>query len=957
MRTVNFRAEATRFEMERGRGGKEVYHFPIVLEPAFSLFSHRKKRSLVPDSSYGDGASVEKVHPWTAVAVRVRPSREDKSLQELAEQFLLSLSCQVGFEIIAHRGRIACQVMVSPQIAPTVIAHLTTLYPKSEAFKAEDLLGQIPRGSVVVTNYRLRESHFFPLRTDFKLDTYGSLFGALAGLGADQFGAFQVILAPASHNWRENIRLAARSDFDPAKSVFYDLPDLPKIANRKVAKPLFAVSVRLAGSSVSVVSQMERFLSQFEGDNSFVPVRTPHPAASVFGRTVHSTGMLLNAEELARLVHVPAPEVISRPVESADRAAAPPPMATRQILIPLGINRHRGAETLVGIPEGMHTRHSAIVGTSGAGKTTLIVHLLVSLAEQGYPFAFIDPAGDAARQLVGLLPRHRQNDCVYFDPANRDFPPAFNVLESADERQRQLLCSDLMVSFENYYRNAWGPRMAMMMRNVINLLFNTTGEKTLLDIRRVLMDGKYREELLSNVGDPQVLDFWRNVYTTLPKGSADPILNKLSEFVDNPLVRNVIGQPNLVDANRIMNENGILIASLCKGLLGEDAANLLGSFLLSKFRMGAMARAGMPPEDRRLFTVVVDEAQNYANTRANASIMTSFLSEARKYRVALVMATQFLNQLHQDAVAGILGNVGTLVVFRSGIPDSQLLERELGTFIAEDVLNLAVGEALVRMGTANSSFNVKVPAPRILDLSLAEETIRLSQARYCRSRDVVEEMIGQRSSGAGEEAVTGSSEELSPAEHSFLKYVWDNSNLPTTATYKALGLSNYSGNRMKQSLIKRGLLCEVRTKLGRRARIAKFLIPSQVACQKMGLPPYHGRGGPVHQYLQSFVRQQAEARGYGVHVEHHIPGGDENIDVVIEKDGIVTAVEIAVSSTGERELHNIKKCLAAGYGRVLSLLVDASVLEDTRNLAGNSLDREELAKVSFGNVNEVSRFL
>lgn len=589
----------------------------------------------------------------------------------------------------------------------------------------------------------------------------------------------------------------------------------------------------------------------------------------------------------------------------------------------------------------------------------MTLSILSALADKGYAFAFIDPAGDAARQLLGLIPENRRNDCVYFDPADRDFPPAFNVLESAEERERELLCSDLMASFENYFRSSWGSRMAMIMRNVINLLFGTPEEKTLLDMMQVLTNAEYRDELLGKVADAHALDFWHNIYTLLPKAAMDPILSKLSEFLDSPTTRNVIAQPNLIDAGSIMNQNKMFVGSLPKAQVGEDAANLLGSFLLAKFRIAALARAGIPPENRRLFTIVLDEAHNFANTRANASILTTFLSEARKYRVPLILVTQFLSQLHPDAISGILGNVGTIVVFRCGLPDAQVLERELGRFIVDDVLNLGVGEALVRMGRADTSFKIGIPPPRATDSRSAEEIIRLSRSRYCRSRQEVERMLVSRWHGftPPKEEEAGAGTELSADEHSFLECVSRNPNLPVTATYKALGLSNYSGNKLKQQLVKRGLLSEVRTKLGRRARIAKFLIPSQAACLKLGLPAYHGRGGAVHQYLQSLVSQQATASGYSVQVEQKVAGTDESVDVVVEKNGLMTAVEIAVTSTAERELQNIRKCLVAGYHRVVVLFVDPGTLDDTVNLTRSSLDEGDRDKVKLGLVNEFTKFL
>lgn len=315
----------------------------------------------------------------------------------------------------------------------------------------------------------------------------------------------------------------------------------------------------------------------------------------------------------------------------------------------------------------------------------------------------------------------------------------------------------------------------------------------------------------------------------------------------------------------------------------------------------------------------------------------------------------YSNQM--STVAAILGNVSTFITFHTGLPDAQTLQKELGKFTVEDVLNLNVGECVVRMGRAESSFNVVVSPPKTPDMCLAEEVIRISRDKYCRPRRIVEQAIRDNALSVAAEDNISDRELLSAEELEFIEGIQRYPDYSTTAIYKALGLSNYSGNKIKHSLLERGLLCEVRTKLGRRKRIAKFLIPSQAVCQKLGLPPYHGRGGLIHQYLQSVVRQQAEANGYTAQVEHQIPGCDDSIDVLVERDSVTTAIEIAVSSTDERELGNINKCLAAGYDNVLALFVDASLLADTKDLVSSTLSERELCKVRFGLVNDINSFL
>ena len=950
-----------RQEMEKGKGDASIYTHPVNLEPPFTPFRHTmrsvpERQNLVSIRNQ-DSRNVSNHQELTFI--RIRPSREARVTSALEEQLLLALASarEVSFEVVCLRKMISMQMAVDADRCPHVIGCIHGLYPNAEAYVSEDLLRPVTTESMMVSNFGLRESHFFPLQTDLRLDTYGPLFGALGGLAADEFAVLQILFVPVTHDWKTNIVKASSDEYEPNKSPFYDLPHLPKMADRKTSKPLYAVSVRTIASSDETTAKLEGFWRQFDGDNGLIRLAQNHSPLAVMERTSYTNGMILNTEELARLVHLPSPEVLSDRVETAIHGGAPPPAAKQDFLVPLGSNQYGGIESDTGIPLETYAKHCSILGRSGEGKTTLILHQLSMLAERGYGFAFIDPSGDAATQLLGLIPSHRQEHCVYFDPSDTSYPPGFNPIEPVNDRERHLLCSDLMASLENYYLDAWGPRMAMILRNAIWLLLQSSGNRTLIDIIRLLMNVQFREELLAEVSDPSLVSFWRDIYPSLPKGAAQPILNKLSEFIDNPLVRNVIAQPNLLDVGNIMRENMIFIASLSKGLIGDDAASLLGSFLLARFRISTLARAGLPVQQRELFPIIVDEAQNYARTRANASIMTTFLSEARKYGVPLVLATQSFSQFHPDATAGVLANASTSIVFRCGLPDAHTVQKEMGCFGIDDILNLGVGECIVRMSASENSFRVKVPPPRTGDPSRARDIISISRARYCRPRQVVEESIRDNIQSTAAPDELDKSKELSKDELRFLNHVWQNPERPTTATYQDLGLSNYSGNKLKQTLLKRGFLCEVRTKLGRGARIAKFLIPSQTACRKMGLPPYHGRGGPVHQYLQSYVGQQAETSGYSVQVEHRIPGAEGSIDVVIEREGTATAIEIAVSSTEQRELHNIDKCLTAGYDNVLALFVDPSLLDETRILASNNLIQSDLARVRFGLVDDVKRHL
>jgi len=945
--------------MHRGMGGSSISPSPVALEPVFTPFSQGKEaQNTIPAARGGAGtASIVTMSPL--VAVRIRPTKENKWTRDLAEQFLLSLSFPASFEIVSIGGKVACQMVTRRDTAAALNGRLSALYADAEVFETKDILASAHIGSAAVATCRLRHTHFFPLRTEFKSDPYGSLLGIFASLGASQFGCLQVIVVPAHSGWGNNIMTAARSAYDPSKSAFYDLPNLPRMAERKASKPLFAVSLRLGGSTARVVNQLEGFLRQFEGENGLVCLAEPYPASSLWDRTVHSSGMLLNAEELACLGHVPGLEGNGLNLETAMPGVAPPDNATRNSLVTLGESHHQGRETAVGISAEALARHVAVFGSTGTGKTTMLLRF-AELVDKGYGLAFLDPHGDAAETFLSLIPERRVDDCIYFNPGDREFPPGLNILESSGERENQLLCSDLLVSFERLFQDSWGPRMEWILRQCINTLLSSEGNKNLRDINRLLFDEDYRNRVLQTVDDPDIMGFWRHNFPKLPRGSLEPIVNKVSKFVDNPLVRNIIAQPNLIDFQEIVRNNRVFIANLSKGILGEDTAFLLGSFILSKLQIATLSRGELPPSQRRLFTIIIDEFQNYASDDTNTASIRSFLSEARKFGVVLVMATQFLSQLHKDVTAAIFGNVGTIVAFRCGVLDSQLLQKEFGWFTAEDIMDLGTLKAVVRMERSNACFNLEVPRLAVPQRSCRDSIINLSRQRYCRPRKEVAQLIWKPEDTVDrkeEGKASGTEDELNSRQVAFLEMVQQRPGQSVTDLYRALGLSAYMGDRLKRELVGRGFLLEVVTNMGAGSRIAKFLVPLPRASEVLNQSDLPGRGSTTHKSIQALLRTMGEKKGYRVTVEAQLTESGKSVDVLWEKGGQKTGIEVAVMSKKENEVANIKRALENGLDKVVVVFIDQGHMDEVQALAAQTLQPGEMERAGFCILTDLRRFL
>jgi hypothetical protein len=316
----------------------------------------------------------------------------------------------------------------------------------------------------------------------------------------------------------------------------------------------------------------------------------------------------------------------------------------------LGITQFRSTHKRFGILPDDRRRHVAILGKTGMGKSTLLQNLIVSDIRDGRGVGLIDPHGDLADTLPALVPKHRTNDVVLFDAGDRDSPLSFNILACRNVEERPLVASGIVSAFKKLYSDSWGPRMEHILRNALLALLEVPGT-SLVSLLRMLSEAKYREAILKQVTDPVVSAFWNRefaaMHAKLQVEAIAPIQNKVGHFVSSPLTRNIVGQSrSTIDLRRIMDEGKVLIVNLSKGRIGDDASPLLGSLLVSAIQIAAMSRSNVAEADRRDWYLYVDEFQNFA-TESFATI----LSEARKYRLNLTIANQYLAQMDEHTAA------------------------------------------------------------------------------------------------------------------------------------------------------------------------------------------------------------------------------------------------------------------------------------------------------------------
>ena len=405
----------------------------------------------------------------------------------------------------------------------------------------------------------------------------------------------------------------------------------------------------------------------------------------------------------------------------------------------------RGEEHVFGIKKDDRRRHTYIIGKTGMGKTTLLENMVISDVRAGNGVAVVDPHGDFAEKILNFVPSSRINDVIYFNPADIDYPIAFNVMEQVDPKYKHLVASGLIGVFKKIWADSWGPRLEYLLRNVILGLLEYPGS-TLLGVPRMLVDKEYRKKVVNKITDPVVKAFWVDEFTKYSNQftveAISPIQNKVGQFLSSSLVRNIISQTHsAMDMKEIMDNKKILIMNLAKGRIGEDYSALLGAMLITKIQLAAMGRVDTPEEERKDFYLYVDEFQNFA-TESFADI----LSEARKYRLDLIIAHQYISQLEEPVSDAVFGNVGTIITFRVGATDAEFLEKEFEpVFMMNDLVNLAKYDIYLKLmidGVSGDAFSATaLPPVSATEKSNAEKIIKVSRERYSSKREVVEEKI------------------------------------------------------------------------------------------------------------------------------------------------------------------------------------------------------------------------
>lgn len=689
-----------------------------------------------------------------------------------------SIQPSISFEIVAKQEDIRFYVWTPKKMKDLVEKQINGAYPDAEILEVDEYNIFTPDGKVAYKSFQLGKSNFYPIKTfkDLATDPMSAITSSLAKMNPGEAAAIQVVISPAESDWQKEgshfISSTKKSESDPEKAKFSTPAKTLEAVENKISKPGFETSIRIVVVSPSeemakgTVSNLSSAFAQFAGDinklsgrkiwrkGSFMEdfLYRYQPMFNLFEN--HSS--ILNSEELATVFHFPNKQITTPHIYWLNSKSAPAPSEIPNEGLYLGVSSYRGVRREVFVGNEDRMRHVYVIGKTGTGKSELLKDMILQDIKEGKGVCFMDPHGDAIEDLLKLIPPERAEDVIYFNPSDTERPLGFNLLEAKTEDQKHFAATaviNMMYKlFDPYKTGIVGPRFEHAVRNAMLTAMYEPGS-TFVEIMRILTDSKFVQELLPKVTDPIIRRYWTDQIaqtSDFHKSEVlDYITSKFGRFVTNKLIRNIIGQSqSSFDLRRVMDEGKILLINLAKGSLGEENSNFLGLILVPRVLMAAMSRVDLPMEQRRDFYFYVDEFQNFATPD-----FATILSEARKYRLGLCVANQFIGQVEEEVKNAVFGNVGTIVSYRVGVTDANYLAHEFSpTFGEDDLLNVEKYHAFVKTIVNNEpvppfSLDMTKDITKIKAMEserVAEIIKEMSRLKYGRDEKLVEAEITRR---------------------------------------------------------------------------------------------------------------------------------------------------------------------------------------------------------------------
>lgn len=709
----------------------------------------------------------------------------------------------ISFEIVASDGLVRYYAVVPAVLTETIKQAISAAYPAArlEEVEMENIFSQQGKmQGVIGGEFELKKDFYYPIATyqESRRDAARALLDALSGVERGDGAAIQIMFRPAPENWTnksnqkvESIRngkskkSSAAGALDIMEALWKpptyginnssaDFPQLTALENEKIQAiedktkyPGYEVLTRVitssstAAKSQAILQSIVSAFSLFDSPryNGFKFNMTTDVdeliTAYIFRFFPQSTNKnILNSVELSTIFHLPDQNSIptGKVERQRIRQVDGPTEPMREGLL-IGVNEFRGIEKQIRLGINDRRRHTYIIGQTGMGKSKLLENLAYQDIMEGRGFCFIDPHGDSAEELLGMIPQSRMDDVIYFNPSDTENPLGFNIFEIESPEDMDFVISEtnsmLKSLFDPGNTGVVGPRMENIVRNAALLLMSDPDGGTFMDIPKVLVDPEFAKQKIKYLRNQRAIDFWTKEWPASQRSNdagelVSWVVSKWAPF-ESGLINNIIGQKkSAFNIREVMDNNKILLVNLSKGKLGEAAAKLLGMVFVMKFQAAAMSRADIPEDERKDFCLFVDEFQNFATDS-----FESILSEARKYRLNLILANQFTTQLKDSIKDAIFGNVPNKIVGRVGIDDAEILQKAFTpTFTAEDLTKTpnynSITTVLVN-GFPSAPFTMKLLPPIGRSNSEIREGLRkYSASKYGRPRAIVEDEIRKR---------------------------------------------------------------------------------------------------------------------------------------------------------------------------------------------------------------------
>ncbi|MBA3723432.1 MAG: type IV secretion system DNA-binding domain-containing protein [Candidatus Levybacteria bacterium] len=721
-----------------------------ILEKVISKTFYRKK---VEKSLTGISDKV-------ILFIKTPPGNDKK--EAAMEAFLLSLhrvvptGTSISLEMVSSGQFLRFYIVVAKEQRHIIESQLYAQFPEADIEEVKDYFSRWETNTAFIElSFKHHSMRPFKTHTELGDDLLKNLSAILAKTDPDEEVGVQLVLERVGS---KSYRRGVRALYHQFTSSSVESPAQAKLSkNLFIGKLRFAYRAKNIAIATAKLHTLVNLYKGVKGSHNELKKKKPlfsEDLSKAFKTRLFEKGELWSIPELATLYHFPSVgTIVSNVVQTnSKRAPSPDILPSEGNVDPsevsfIGQTNYRSENKVFGLKRFDRRRHLYVVGKTGSGKSKLLELLLKADIENGDGCCLIDPHGDLAVEVLKFVPKERINDVVYVDPIDRNFPVGFNPLEPVEDYEmRQHLSTFFIATFKKLFGGTWNPRMENLIR-YITLALLETPDSNVLGISRILSDTAYRQRVIKQIQDPVVKGFWTNDFKPSDAQYANeaivPLTNKIGQFVSNPMIRNIIGQKkNVLQFDKFMNEGKIVIINLSKGKLGEENTALLGSMFITKIQQAALARSGIPESQRRDFYFYVDEFQNFAT-----DAFSSILSEARKYRLDLTIAHQYIAQLPEDVRATAFGNVGTIIVFGVGGDDAAYLAKEFSpTFTPDDLTSLNTREMYIKMsidGKITPPFSATTLTVQAPERDYTDEIINHSRMKYSQTRAGVENEIAR----------------------------------------------------------------------------------------------------------------------------------------------------------------------------------------------------------------------